>query len=222
MKNISLIIVLLISALASNTLAQESLEVRSGTESFSVGTKDALIIEIYEADAKLTQKAWKKFLKSYDGKVKAKSEIFADDLLIKSMSSNTFDVYSKIVEKGDKIELICGVDLGGAFLSRSSHADQYEVFARLLKKFAVDVSKEAVKEQIKEQEKIFSSMQKEKEKLISDKERMEKEIEDYKQKISDNESAIEQNIKDQEQKTKDIATQQEVVTGLSEKMNAIK
>ncbi len=222
MKCIKLFTVLIISVLSLAVYAQEPLEVKSGTESFSVGTKDVLMIDIYEADEAHTQKAWKKFLKGHKGKVKAKSEIFADDLLIKSVSQNTFDVYSKIVTRGKKTVLVCGVDLGGAFLNHTDHPEQYATFSRLLREFAVDLSKEAVKEQIKVQEKVFATLQKDKERLISDKKQKEKEIEQYKKKISENEAAIEQNIKDQEQKVKDIATQQEVINKLSEKMSAIK
>jgi len=204
------------------SFGQKKIEIKSGNEKFSVGNVDVLKAEIYEADVKYVKKAWKKLLKRYSGSVKMKSEIFADDVLIKRMSNNTVDVYTKINEKKDNVvEIVCAVDLGGAFLSKSSHPDKFNTFESILKDFVVEVSKEAVREKINDEEKIFATMEKEQEKLVSNKEKMTKEIETYKQKILDNEAAIEQNIKDQELKKKDIEVQKALIITLSEKEKAI-
>ncbi len=201
---------------------QQKIEIESGNESFSVGNVDVLKATIYEADHKYVEKAWKKLLKRYSGSVKVKSEIFADDVLIKKMSDNTVDVYTKIKEKKDNVvEIVCAVDLGGAFLSKSAHPNKFKVFKGILHDFVVDVSKEALQERINDEEKIFSKLDKEQTKLVSDQERMTKEIKDYQQKIKDNEAAIEQNIKDQELKKKDIETQKALIISLSEKEKAI-
>lgn len=216
------LIVFALSLMSLISYGQNKIEIKSGSESFSVGNVEVLIADIYEADVKYVRKAWKKLIKRYSGSVKMKSEIFADDVLIKRMSSNTVDIYAKINEKKDgMVEIIVAVDLGGAFLSKGSHPDKFKMFEDILKEFVVEVSKEAVREQIQEQEKIFSTMEKEQVKLVSDNERMTQEIEDFKQKIIDNETAIEQNVKDQELKAKDIETQKALIITLSEKERAI-
>ena len=217
------LLVLVLSFFSIISYSQKKIEVRSGSEKFSVGRVDVLIADIYEADAKYVRKAWKKLIKRYSGSVKMKSEIFADDVSIKHMSDNTFDIYTKIDDKGDGlVEIACAVDLGGAFLKKSSHATKFDQFSDILRNFAIDVSKEAVNEQIDDQEKIFGKMGKEQERLVSDNEKMHKQIEDWKQKIVDNEEAIEQNIKDQELKKKDIEVQKALIITLSEKEKAIK
>jgi len=217
------LLILLVTVLSLTSFSQKKIEIRSGSESFSVGHVDALIADVYEADAKYVRKAWKKLIKRYSGSVKMKSEIFADDVLIKRMSNNTVDIYTKINEKKDGVvEIICAVDLGGAYLSRGSHPDKFKMFEDILRDFVVQVSKEALREKINDEEKVFSKMEKEQERLVSDNERMKQEIEDYKQKIIDNEAAIEQNEKDQELKKKDIETQKALILSLSEKERAIK
>jgi len=223
-----IIIVFALSLMSLTLFSQKKIEVKSGSEKFSVGNVDVLITDVYEADVKSIRKAWKKLLKNYSGSVKMKSEIFADDVLIKSMSNNTVDIYTKIEEKKGKPEdgkivtITCAVDLGGAYLSKSQHPDKFKTFKEILRKFVVEVSKEAVRDEINEQEKIFSGMEKKQEELVSDNEKMHKEIEEYKQKIKDNEKAIEQNVKDQEAQKKTIDEQKVIITSLRDKERAIK
>ncbi len=213
---------LIVLASLSFVKAQD-ITVKPGKASFSVGSKDAFIVEVYESDVKTVTKQWKKFLKDHKGKVKAKDEIFGDDLKIKALSGNTCDVYSKIVDKGSKvIEIRVGVDLGGAFLSQSAHPDKYPVFEGLLKNFAVEATKGGVLLQKKEQEKILSKKQKELKKLGSDKERLEKEIENYKKNIKKNEEEIEKKKEEIENKKKEIEEQKQEVGKLIEKEKNIK
>jgi hypothetical protein len=218
-----LLLLLGFTLLSTTSFSQGEIKIRSGSEKFSVGKVDVIIADVYEADVKYIRKSWKKLIKRYSGDVKMKDEIFADDVLIKRLSSNTVDIYTKINEKSEGVaEIICAVDLGGAYLNINSHSEKYKLFEQILKEFVVEVSKEAVREQIAEQEKGLDKLKKEQEDLVSDKEKKEKEIEDYKQKILDNEAAIEQNIKDQELKKKDIETQKALIITLSEKERAIK
>ncbi len=218
---INLLIILVVVSVLS--FGQQKIEITSGNESFSVGKVDVLKATVFEADRKHVEKSWKKLLKRYCSSVKVKSEIFADDVLIKKMSDNTVDIYTKINAKTDNVvEIVCAVDLGGAFLSKSAHPEKFKVFETILYDFVVDVSKEAIRDKINEEEKIFSKLDKDQTKLLSDQKNMTNEIEEYKQKIIDNEKAIEKNLKDQEQKKKEIEAQKALIIGLSKKEKAIK
>ena len=201
----------------------QKIEVKYSTEKFSIGTVDAYTVNVFEADVKYIKKSWKKLLKNYSGSVKMGSEIFADDVMIKKISNNTVDVYTIINEKNDGIvEIKCAVNLGGAFLSKSSHPIKHKEFKKILKDFTVKVSKDAINEKIKDQEKVLKKIVNEQDDLVSNKEKLSKEIEKYKQKIIDNEAAIEQNTIDQEQKKKDIESQKLVISGLNDRERAIK
>ena len=217
-----IIIVLALSIISLMSYSQKKIQVKSVSEKFSVGNVDALQTQVYEADAKYVKKAWKKLIKKYSESVKMKDEIFADDVLIKRMSNNTFDIYTRAKDAKDGIvEITCAVDLGGAYLSKSLHPEKFKVFAGILKDFVVEVSKEAVRQEMDDQEKILDKLSKEQEHLVSDNKKMKEEIEDYKKKIADNEKALEQNLKDQESKKKEIEEQRAVVIKLSEKERAI-
>jgi predicted RNase H-like nuclease (RuvC/YqgF family) len=220
MRTITITLLILLSIVA---YSQKKVKVTEGSEKFSVGRVDVMVANIYEADKKYVEKAWKKLMKRYSGKVTSKSEIVATDVIIKRMMGDKrVDVYAIVKDGPDGTVLISvAMDLGGAFLSKSSHPEKYKEAKAILKDFAVEVSKEAVREQINDQEKILGKFQNEQEKLEKENENLKKSIEDYKQKIKDAEQAIVENGKAQEQKKKEVEDQRKIVIGLSEKERAI-
>lgn len=220
MRTITISILILLSTIA---FSQKKIKVSEGSEKYSVGQANTLTAEIYEADKKQVEKAWKKLLKKNKGKVSSKSEMIATNVIIKKMGDKDFDVYTLIEESSEGIVTIkVAFDLGGAFLSKSLHPDRFKAAKKFVYNFCVDISKDAVNDKIKEQEKVLGKFEKEQKKLVKEKEKLKKEIEDFKQKIQDNEKAIEGNEKNQETKTQEIEKQRTVVVGLTEKEKAIK
>lgn len=203
--------------------SQLEIKVNESNESFEAGTNNALVVNIFEADAKEVEKEWKKLMKDYKAKVSSKKEVFADDATIKNISENTIDIYAYTKPgKDNDLQLVVGFDLGGAFLSSSLHPDKYTAAKKIVYNFAVNVTKEAIEGQQKEQEKVLKTMEKEKEDLIKAKEDLHKAIEDYKEKIAQAEKDIETNVKDQEEKVKEIETQQKVIEDIIAKVKAVK
>ena len=222
MKKISILIVVLLLISFSN-FAQKAIKVSATSERFSVGNVDAFSVNIYEADKSFVEKSWKKAMKKYKAKVKVKSEIFADNALIKDMSDNTVDVYAKIIEeKEEGLKFVVAVDLGGIFLSKSSHSDKYKVFEDILRKFAVNVSKDAVLEKAKEEEKILDKIVKTENNLEKEKKNLQKDIEDYKKKIIKAEEDIKKNEEEQVATKEKIKAQEIVVKDIKKKAEAIK
>lgn len=219
-----LIFTLLLGILAFGTMnAQRKITVSEGNSNFQDGSHSALIVNIYEADADLIEKQWKKLMKDYDAKVSTKKEIFADNAMIKNLSPNTVDIYAKIEKNADgDFNLVVAFDLGGAYLSSSSHPDKYKTAENIIHKFAIEATKEAIKEQVKEEEKNLQKLEKEAEQLVKDKETLEKNIEDYKSKIAQAEEDIKTNLKTQENKAKEIETQKVVVSDIKEKQESVK
>ena len=218
----SILILLFLVFMISGAFSQKKVKVIDGKEKFSVGNVDVMIVNIFASDKNYVEKAWKKLLKRYSGKVTTKSEIVATDVIIKKMGDKRFDVYSRIKEGKDNTTIIeVALDLGGAFLSKTQHPQRYKEFKQILHDFSVEVSKEAVREQIDDQEKILSKLEQSQEKLEKEQESLKKTIEDCKQKIKESEEAIAKNNKEQEEKKKEIETQRQVVIKLSEKERAI-
>ncbi|HBF87099.1 MAG TPA: hypothetical protein DDX39_00545 [Bacteroidales bacterium] len=203
--------------------AQRKIVVSEKNFSFVSGNQNSLVVNIYEADEDLILKQWKKLMKDYDAKVSSKKEVFADNALIKNLSPNTVDVYA-VTEKnqdGD-FNLVVAIDLGGAYLSSSSHPDKYKTAERVIYDFAVETTKEAIKEQVKEQEKNLEKLQSEAAQLVKDKENLQKSIEDYKAKILQAEEDIKTNEKSQTDKTKEIENQTVIVNEIKEKQASVK
>ncbi len=221
MKKTILFVALL--TIAKLSFAQYEITVKESNESFSTGSQNALIVNIYESNVKDVEKGLKKLFKDYKAKVSVKKEIFADDATIKDMSSNTVDIYATVKEgKENIIEVAVGFDLGGAYLSSSMHPNQFKVAKSMLYNFGVDMTKEAIKGQQKEAEKVLKTMEKDQEDLVKTNEDLHKAIEDYKEKIAKAEEDIEQNVKDQEEKTKEIEGQKATIEEIIAKEKAVK
>ncbi|MEX1002234.1 MAG: hypothetical protein WDZ35_08985 [Crocinitomicaceae bacterium] len=188
------------------------------------GSKNGFYVEIPYADQKSTEKELKSLLKDWKGSFSSKKDVlFADDCSLKSMGENTFDAYGKVEENGDEgVYVSVAIDLGGAYLNSGEHKDQYKVMEKILKEWAIEVAKEVIGEQIKEEEKVLSDKEKELEDLKKEQEKMEKEIEDYKKAIEKNEKAIEDSKKAQEEQKEKIKTQQGVVEAAKKKQQGIK
>ncbi|MBU0487462.1 MAG: hypothetical protein KKA07_03785 [Bacteroidetes bacterium] len=207
----------------SNGIAQEKIKVTDTREDFNDQRADALVVEIYEADASFVEKEWRKLMKDFNAKVSSKKVIFADNALVKTLSDNTVDIYAKVSQMKDgKVQLIVGFDLGGAFLNKAQHASKYNAAEKILYDFAVSVSKNAVGEKVEEAQKEFSKREKALEALKKDNERLHSDIEKYKKQIEDAEGNIEKNVKDQEEATKAIEEQKTFLELLQEKEKAIK
>ncbi|NVO02481.1 MAG: hypothetical protein HXX09_07225 [Bacteroidetes bacterium] len=218
MKKILLFSALLI--LSQVSFAQK-IKVVDGKEKIGGGSNSSLSVMIYEATDSQVEKAWKSLMKDYNAKVSTKDGVFADNATIKDMSANTVDVYAIIEKKDNAIRLIAAFDLGGAFVSSSTHSSQFKVAEKMLLDFAKKVSLDAIAEILKEAEKEQSKKQKNLDNLKSDKTDLEKDIEKYNKQIAQAKSDIEKNIKDQETATKELDLQKKVVTDILEKQKKV-
>ncbi|OFX59929.1 MAG: hypothetical protein A2046_03390 [Bacteroidetes bacterium GWA2_30_7] len=217
------ILVLFFLTLNLNVFSQNKIIVNEKTKDFINGNHNALVVNIYEAGDDLILKEWKRLMKDYKAKVSSKNEIFADDAFIKKLSPNTVDIYAFTEKNSDgDNNLVVAFDLGGAFLSSSQHSDKYRTAENILYEFAVYTTKEAIKEQFKEEEHNLSKLQKEQQSFEREKEKLLKDIEDYKDRIVKAEEDIKTNAKNQELKKDEILKQQKYITEIKEKQSNIK
>jgi len=194
--------------LTTLTLAQHTIKVRELKENIGNGTHPCLSVTIYETTTEAIEKSWEKLMKSYDGKISSKKEIFADNVLIKDISNNTIDVYAKCIPKNEnEIEFLVAVDLGGAFMNSSDHSSQFKTMEKIVKNFAKQTTLEGIDNKINNQQKVFDKRVKEMKNLKKDKEKLEKDIENYKEKIKKAEEDIKKNLDDQASKQKEIDTE---------------
>lgn len=208
--------ILLIAAISFNSFAQNEVKVTEESISYSVGSKNSIVVTIPYGDQEVVEKELKSEMKDWGGKYSSsKGEAQTLQSSVKKMfERKTFDSYAKVIKTDDGIKVAVAVDLGGAFMTSSQHSAQFAEMKERLQKFAVTAAKESIKENMKAEEKILSSFEKEEKSLEKEKESHLKDIEDYKKKIADSQKKIEDNvilqtkkkeqIKDQSKKIKDL------------------
>jgi len=217
MKKIIIAFLLLYAGIIN---AQE-IKVKEDKEKVNGAINSVLTVMIYEADENAVEKAWKNLMKDYNAKVSIKDGFFADNALIKELSENTVDIYAFSKKMDEGIKFVVGVDLGGIFVSSAKPA-AYKVMENIVKKFAVDVSKNAVQEKINAAEKEQKKLENSYNNLVTENENLHKNIEDYKNKIFQAEKDIEKNLKDQESAKIAVESQKYAVEQVKKKMDGIK
>jgi hypothetical protein len=210
-------------ALSLSSFAQE-VKVRSGNEKFSSGSHDCLTTQIFEGDKDKAMSKWKSKLNDFkDEKVKWKGdEIFGDNILIKDWGNNPVDIYSKFDEDKEKkiVTMHVAVDLGGTYLN-SSDKTKYNYIEKLMKDFAVDISKDNIKDQVSAAEKILGNLESDQKDLEKKNKGYKDDIEDYKKKISKAESDIKDNEASQTKKKSEVEAQKKVVDEIKKKMDKV-
>ncbi len=205
------------------SFAQE-VKVKSGNEKFSSGSHDCLTTTIFEGDKDKTMSKWKSKLNSFkDEKVSRKGdEVFGDNIEIKEWGNNPVDIYSRFDEDKDKktVTMSVAVDLGGAYLT-SSDKDKYNYMEKLIKNFAVDMTKDNIGDLVKDAEKALSKLESAQKDLEKENRGLKNDIEDYKKKITKAESDIKDNEAGQTKKKAEIDAQKKVTDDIKKKLDKV-
>lgn len=209
-------------ALCFISVQAQKIKVSEGRKAIGGGMNNALTVSIYGASNDDIMKEWKSMMKNYKGKVSTKKdEMFADDVEMKSMGENSFDVYASARTKDNETEFVVAFDLGGAFLNSGDHSAKYKVAEELVKDFGIKMTKKALEDQLKEQEKVLKRMESDQKDLVKEKEGMEKDIENYQKKIKSAEESIVKNKEAQEKKLKEIEAQKKAVSEAEGKIKKV-
>jgi len=177
MKKLFLLSILIAIGIFSSA---QKVKVTESTERIGGGKNPALVVTIYEISPEEVEKEWKSLMKNFKGKVSMGDEIFADNAVIKKINdNNTIDVYARAEKiKEGETKLIVAFDLGGAFLSSSSHKDKFSEAKTLVYDFAVKAMRDAIIAQRKSAEKQLSKLEGEQKDLEKQKSKLENDIEE--------------------------------------------
>jgi hypothetical protein len=204
-----------------SALAQ-SISVKEGKEKFSTGTQNSFIATIFGNDMQEVMTEWKKVMKDFKHeKVKEnKNEVFGDNILIKEWGNNPVDIYAAFDEsKKDKtIRMAVAVDLGGAYLENQDK-EKSRYMEKLVKEFALKMTKAPIEESIKQNQKMLSKMEDQQRDLEKEKKHLENDIISYKGKISKAEKETGIKEVEIEKKKEEIKTQQKVLDASADAVN---
>jgi len=206
--------------LATLQLSAQKIQVSESTEKFSTGSQNAVTTTIMEAKLEDVISEWKKVLKNYKyEKVKDNdNEVFGDNILIKEWGNNPVDFYTKFEEnKKDKtIKMSTAVDLGGSYMKGGEHSDKVKFVEKLMKDFAIKMTREPIEERLKDAEKEVSKQEDKQQDLEKKNKDLHDDITDYNAKIAKAEKDLV--VKDAEVKKKqaEVDVQKIVVAASSD------
>jgi hypothetical protein len=207
--------VLIASLLAVTTISAQKINIKEGSESFSTGKQNALTTTIYENTKDNVESKWKSLLKDFKNeKVKEnKGEIFGDNIVIKDWGNDPVDVYTTFEEdkKSKTVTMHVAFDLGGAYMSSSSHKDKFNYAEKMVKDFAVKMTKEPLEEKVKDAEKALGKLEDNQKELEKENKNLKSDIESYKDKIKKAEDDVSKNEQNQTKKKSEIETQKKAV-----------
>ena len=213
---------LFLSILLTISVSAQRISATEGTENVGGGLNPALSVTIYETDESTIQKEWKSLMKKQDAKVsRSGDETFADNALMKDVSSDTLDIYAKTKKDGDGIKLSVAMHSGGQFLTASKNSGEFSRMKKVMEEFARRLTKESIMEQHKEAEKVYDKNVRHQQDLVKENEDLHRDIEHYKDKIQKAEEDIKKNLQAQENAKKAIEKQKQVVDAIKDKASKV-
>jgi hypothetical protein len=206
------------------SLVQIMAQVREQAKGMSMGTRNALVIEIPGVDDKLAETVWKDYTRDfYNSKTKwdrKKNEwVTADADIVSLGMGNDVSLYATIEEKKDNVIFSLWVDLGNSFVTSEDMPERYEEAEKLVMRYALELAQAKIKADIKEEEKNLEKMEDDLKKLLAAQERYEREIEKAKEAIKKAEENIVANKKDQVDQKDKIKEQQKLIEQIRKKLN---
>lgn len=218
MRNITfLFFALLISQLGlSQTINERKM-------SMSLGVQNAYIVDVPNATAKMMEESWNQKL-SGSGKPKVNKkakEAFLMDANLPNVTSGTVHIYAKFEENKGQGSAYFWLDTKKEFLSTEVNAEISEKFKFWLNEYSLDVLKKVYNEELKNEEKNLSNLDRDMKKLKDKNSDYHKDIEKAKQRIAQAEKDIEKNLQEQDAKQAEIEGQKIIVEKAKDKINSI-
>jgi vacuolar-type H+-ATPase subunit I/STV1 len=204
----------------------QSINTKETNEKFSTGSQNAVVTTIFENNANDVISEWKKVLKDYNHEMVKESdnEVFGDNILVKEWGNNPVDFYTKFEEdkKTKTLKMSVAVDLGGTYLSSSNDKDKIKYVEKMVKDFAINMTKEPINAAVKLGEKQLGKFEDEQKDLEKENKNLKGDIEDYKKKIEKAEKEIKTNEENQAKKKIEIETQKKAVAETKKRLDGVK
>ena len=208
-----------------STFAQKSIAVNTAPRAMSKDTQFSYLVEIPEAKIKEVEKDWLKYI-SAGSKGKAtvvNGENLQTDAIYKNISPNPFNVYSKLVETIEGVNLTVWItDNNSAFISKTPNSIEDLAVQKYVRDFAVKEYQTIVQEELKMEQDKQKKLERELAALIRDEESAVKKTNDNERNIARAKDAITTNDADIEASSAKITNQKGMVEQTAADRNANK
>ncbi len=213
----------------SNTgyqMEMKSMAVMEAQEYMNQGTHNALVVEIEGADAKVAEKVWSDFVKDNYGtrvkKVKKSDDSIAEGVNVGIVGAGGgVNLYSRAEDRGRAAKFMVWMDVGNDYLSSGSYPTWYNTAENMMYEYKLEVKRELVREELKDEEKNLKKLQADLKKLKSLQDRYHKAIEDSYKRIQKAESDIAQNESEQQGMVQEIEQQMMLIQQVMDRLNSI-
>ncbi len=179
----------------TSTGSAQKIKVAERTANLGGSVHNALAVPVFEADEKTILKEWKSLLRHYGAKsAMLGTEPFGDNAVIKDISNNTIDIYWRVEKGASNTIVMASYDLGGAFLSASTHSKEYRVIETIMYDFALNLTRKTIATQQRDAQRESEKRDRKLNRLVSDNQDLHKDIENHKLGIKTAEDNIVLNI----------------------------
>jgi hypothetical protein len=214
MRNLIFILFLVVGL---SSFAQEEIVVTLKNKTFSVGELPSFVTFIPQANYNDVMKEWDKYLNQdtkektllMDGEVRMLNKEY------EKISATPLNIYSYLKEYDGELMLVCAFQLGNQWISREMDEEIYIPTKKYVRDFAVEAYKQAVADQLKEQEKVLKKMEGQKTSLLNSTESKLFEINQFERAIITKKDQITLNKIDQSNKVIQMQAQKELVLKLA-------
>lgn len=190
----------------------------------SEGSNNALTLNLPSISVKDAEKVWQQYMDDYyDSKAKwnrkTKEWVIEDADIVALGRGKTIDMFTTFEKSGDGVNVNVWIDLDGEFLTSREYPDRFTDAQKLMMKYALEVAKASVQEELDEEEKNLDRMETDLRKLKNAKDRYHRDIERAQEAIKKAEEDIVKNVREQEDTLKKIELQKELIDEIRKKLN---
>lgn len=223
MKN--LVFTTLINLICVLHLSAQKPEVESKELEMVLGNRPAYTMKISSTELKTGENLWEDFVKDKCGSKlksqKGSEQMIAEGCKLKSISSESFNLYSSIKTSGKDLILNVWFDLGQAFLNPEFDRSSSESAKSLLVDFNYVIQKYHAAEKVKLEQEALKDAERVLEKLADRAEDLQKDIRNYEDKISKAKQDLEKNAGEQQSAKASIETKREMLNEAQKNLDKI-
>jgi hypothetical protein len=198
-------------------------QVKEDMQAMSFGVNNSFSIVLSSVDKKLVDELWKDYIRKYGGKYKWDKKWAEHQLpgaIIGNIhTSKPVNIYASSKAIGQDVLLTTWFQMDEEFISSEKMPQHFEAVELQLQHFAREVSREKLRLQIKEEEKQFSRIETDLQRLARKKDQLENEIEKARKRIEEAEREIQYNLEEQGKTKVNLQSQKENLEQLRQKLH---
>ncbi len=181
-------IVLFFCLFAMNAMGQETLEVKVEDRPSSMGVQTAFEVLVPQATTDEAIALWKKTItpkklfKKTAKLEKVKDEWLVNNILIKDITSSPLNVITQVSSYPGHLYIRVFLQSEGGFIgSWGSSRQTTEAAEKFIYDYAIDLYRQAVEKELKQEEKVLKTLEKEQDKLMSKHKKYDEKIDEAQQ-----------------------------------------